>query len=43
MEYSVRSARQAVKQLRGLDTRIPPVSQGQHDPRAVMAALKTML
>ncbi len=42
MEYSVRSARQAVKTLLGLKTEIPPVYQGQHDPRAILEAAKAM-
>ncbi|HXQ13785.1 MAG TPA: oleate hydratase [Caulobacteraceae bacterium] len=42
MEYSVRSARQAVSTLLGLSTTIPPVYQGQRDFEAVLQALKAM-
>lgn len=42
MEYSVRSARLAVKALLGLKTRIPPVYQGPHDPLALLDAARAM-
>jgi oleate hydratase len=42
MEYSVRSARQAVSALLGLPTHIPPVYQGQHDPKALLEAMKAL-
>ena len=37
-----RSARQAVSALLGLSTRIPPVYQGQRDPKALLEAMKVM-
>lgn len=42
MEYSVRSAREAVSSLLGLKTDIPPVYQGQRDPQALYDALKLL-
>lgn len=42
MEYSVRSAREAVSALLKLDSHLPPVYQGQHDPSALLKALKVL-
>jgi oleate hydratase len=42
MEYSVRTAREAVSTLLKLDTRSPPVYQGQHDPRVLYQALNAL-
>ncbi len=42
VEYSVRSAQQAVYEKFGLDKKPPEVYQGQHDLQAVFAAVKTM-
>ena len=42
MEYSVRSAREAVSTLLKLDAKLPPVYQGQHDPRALYNALNAL-
>jgi oleate hydratase len=42
MEYSVRSAREAVSTLLGLNADIPPIYQGQHDPHALYEALRTL-
>jgi oleate hydratase len=42
MEYSVRSAREAVSTLLKLDAKPPPVYQGQHDPRALYNALNAL-
>lgn len=43
MEYSVRSAREAVATLLRLERRPPPVYQGHHDPDALYQALKTLM
>lgn len=42
MEYSIRSAREAVATLRRTGRPPPPVYQGQHDPRAVFEALRVL-
>jgi oleate hydratase len=42
MEYSVRSAREAVVNLLKLDRKPPPPYQGLHDPEAALNALKFM-
>lgn len=42
MEYSIRSAREAVATLRKTATSPPPVYQGQYDPRALYEALKVL-
>lgn len=42
MEYSVRSAREAVATLRRTGLPPPPVYQGQHDPHAVYEAIKVL-
>ena len=42
MEYSVRSAREAVSTLLKLDAKLPSVYQGQHDPRALYNALNAL-
>lgn len=42
MEYSVRSAREAVSRLFHLPDRSPPVYQGWQDPQALFAAFKTL-
>lgn len=42
MEYSVRSAREAVCKLLKLDRKPPPPYQGLHDPNALYNALKVM-
>jgi oleate hydratase len=43
VEYSVRTARMAVKALLGLDTAIPPVYKGQHDLFVLIDALRESL
>jgi oleate hydratase len=43
MEYSVRSAREAVSTLLKLDAKLPPVYQGQHDPHALYNALNALV
>jgi oleate hydratase len=43
MEYSVRSAREAVAKLCGLDIELPPVYQGQKDAKALFAAANVLL
>jgi oleate hydratase len=40
MEYSVRSAREAISTLLQLDAKPPPIYQGQHDADALFQALK---
>lgn len=42
MEYSVRSAREAVSTLLKLDAKPPPVYQGSHDPHAIYEAVKVL-
>ncbi len=42
MEYSIRSAREAVATLRKTGAPPPPVYQGQYDPRALYEALKIL-
>ncbi len=42
MEYSVRSAREAVSTLLKLDAKPPPVYQGQYDVDALHGALKAL-
>ncbi len=42
MEYSIRSARQAVATLRKTGVPIPPVYQGQRDPHALYEVLKSL-
>ena len=42
VEYSVRTAQQAVATLLGLDTAPKPVYRGRHDPRVLVDALRTM-
>jgi oleate hydratase len=42
MEYSVRSAREAVSTLLKLDAKLPPVYQGRHDPRVLYYALNAL-
>ena len=42
MEYSIRSAREAVSTLLKLDAKPPPVDQGQHDPRVLYNALNAL-
>ncbi|AWM87536.1 oleate hydratase [Microvirga sp. 17 mud 1-3] len=42
MEYSVRSAREAVSSFLKLDVGPPPVYQGHHDPEALYNALKVL-
>lgn len=42
MEYSARSAREAVAKLLKLDRGPPPVYQGHHDPEALYQALRTL-
>jgi oleate hydratase len=42
VEYSVRAAQTAVFTLLGLDKQPPPVYRGDHDPRVLAQALKTM-
>ena len=43
VEYSVRTARMAVKKLFGLDTAIPPVYKGQYDLEVLINALRELL
>jgi oleate hydratase len=43
MEYAVRTAREAVAGLCGLDIALPPIYQGQKDPKALYAAAKVLL
>ncbi len=42
MEYSVRSAREAITQLLNLKTKPPPVYQGQHHAEVLLNALKAL-
>ena len=42
VEYSVRSAQTAVYSLLGLKREPPPVYKGQHDPRVLFRAFKTL-
>lgn len=42
MEYSIRSAREAVAILRNTQNPPPPVYQGQHSPRTMYEALKAL-
>ena len=42
VEYSVRTAQQAVATLLGLDTGPKPVYKGQHDPKVLIDALQTL-
>ncbi len=42
MEYSVRTAREAVATLLKLEDRPPPVYQGHHDPQALYQALRSL-
>jgi oleate hydratase len=42
VEYSVRAAQTAVFTLLGLDKQPAPVYRGDHDPRVLAQALKTM-
>jgi oleate hydratase len=43
IEYSIRSAREAVAILRDTGRPPPPVYQGQHDPQALYGALKVLV
>lgn len=43
VEYSVHSAMAAVYGLLGLENEIPPIYKGQHDPRVLFRALRTMM
>ena len=42
VEYSVRTAQQAVATLLGLGTGPKPVYKGQHDPKVLIDALHTL-
>jgi oleate hydratase len=43
MEYAVRTAREAVVRLCGLENTLPPVYRGHHDPKALLVAARTLL
>jgi oleate hydratase len=43
IEYSARTAWEAIHRLLGRGPAPPPVYQGQHDPKALLAALKVFV
>lgn len=43
VEYSVRSAQTAVYSFLGVDRAVPPLYKGQHDPRVLLNAFRTMI